>query len=203
MVLLACTPAPARLAAPGAPGSAGSARPSVGTPTDPGPTSDDAGTSSGDGASVPGQAAEFAEDDPVFSPVCRDFVPPARPPEAPVARCGGAARDALTNARDEAARKKISAALFDYFLSLDFDLHFRMLLDVSRTCGRRCSAQTYALIWMYVGTFYGSAFGQAHEARCAFEAALAWDPAVALDLELATDKTRSAFDAARSARCGS
>jgi hypothetical protein len=119
----------------------------------------------------------------------------------PSPHCGGPARDRLTGRRDKAALQKIDEAVHDYYLSVNFDARFAILVGTSKACETECTASVQALIWMYLGIFYGSAFQNLEDARCAFEVAIAWDPNVLLDAESSTAKTKAAFAAAWRSRC--
>jgi hypothetical protein len=97
--------------------------------------------------------------------------------------------------RDAAANKKIDEALDVHYLATDFKKAEDVLLGTIEACGNKCKPSTVGRAWMYVGVVRGSGNKDQAGARQAFEQALKADPAVTLDVELATPETRATFEA--------
>jgi hypothetical protein len=95
--------------------------------------------------------------------------------------------------RDKAAQKKIEEAIYTHFLNTDFDAAEGLLLGTVRACEDKCSPAVVAKVWMYVGIIRGSGRNDIPGAQEAFSTALAADPSVALDNEIATDPVKAAF----------
>lgn len=96
--------------------------------------------------------------------------------------------------RDKAAQKKIEEAIYTHFLNTDFDAAEGLLLGTVRACEDKCSPAVIAKAWMYVGIIRGSGRNDLSGAQEAFTTALAADPNVALDTEIATDPVKNAFN---------
>ena len=95
--------------------------------------------------------------------------------------------------RDKAAQKKIEEAIYTHFLNTDFDAAEGLLLGTVRACEDKCSPAVIAKAWMYVGIIRGSGRNDIPGAQEAFSTALAADPAIQLDNEIATDPVKAAF----------
>jgi hypothetical protein len=95
--------------------------------------------------------------------------------------------------RDKAAQKKIEEAIYTHFLNTDFDAAEGLLLGTIRACEDKCSPAVVGKAWMYVGIIRGSGRNDIGGAQEAFTTAIAADPAVALDTEIATDPVKAAF----------
>lgn len=96
--------------------------------------------------------------------------------------------------RDTSANKKIDEAVNMHYLATDFDKAEGVLLGTVRACEDKCSPQTLARAWMYVGIIRGSGRNDISGAKEAFQSALALDPNVRLDAALATAETQAAFN---------
>lgn len=101
--------------------------------------------------------------------------------------------------RDAAAVKKIDDAINQHYLVTNFDKAEAILTGTVKACEAKCSPQTLAKAWMYVGIVRGSGKSDVTGAKEAFQAAFAIDPQVILDAALATPETKAAFDEASSA----
>jgi hypothetical protein len=104
-----------------------------------------------------------------------------------------AASTALAAPRDKAAQKKIEEAIYTHFLNTDFDAAEGLLLGTIRACEDKCSPAVVGKAWMYVGVIRGSGRNDISGAQEAFSTAIAADPNVALDNEIATDPVKAAF----------
>ncbi|HMJ09947.1 MAG TPA: hypothetical protein VK524_01010 [Polyangiaceae bacterium] len=98
--------------------------------------------------------------------------------------------------RDRAANKKIDEAINQQYLATNFDKAEGILIGTINACDDKCSAPVLARAWMYLGIVRGSGKNDIPGAQEAFAQAVALDPAVKLDAELATSKTARAFEAA-------
>src|SRR5450432_402080 len=98
--------------------------------------------------------------------------------------------------RDNAASKKIDEAINEHYLATDFDKAEAVLTGTINACGDKCSPGVIAKAWMYVGIVRGSGKNDQSGARDAFQKALAADPSVKLDTQLATPETQKSFDGA-------
>jgi hypothetical protein len=98
--------------------------------------------------------------------------------------------------RDKAANKKIDEAINEQYLATNFDKAEGILIGTINACDDKCSAPVLARAWMYLGIVRGSGKNDVPGAQEAFAQAVALDPAVKLDAELATSKTARAFEAA-------
>jgi hypothetical protein len=105
--------------------------------------------------------------------------------------------------RDAAAKKKIEEAIYTHFLNMDFDTAEGLLVGTYRACEDKCSAETRALLWMYVGLIRGSGRQDLATAEEAFVNALSEDPNVALDAEIASPEVQQLFDRVRGSAGGS
>ena len=95
--------------------------------------------------------------------------------------------------RDKAAQGKIKEAIEVHFLNTDFDAAEGLLLGTIRACEDKCSPEVLARAWMYVGVVRGTGRTDLGGAKEAFTQALASDPNVALDNDIATDEVKQAF----------
>lgn len=102
--------------------------------------------------------------------------------------------------RDKSARGKISDAVSEHYLKMNFGQAEEVLLGVVRACEDKCRPATIAKAWMYIGVVRGSGKEDQHSAREAFEKAFGQDPDVTLDDALATPETTVTFEAARKSR---
>jgi hypothetical protein len=98
--------------------------------------------------------------------------------------------------RDDSAEKKIREAIDLRYLPTEFDEAEAMLVGIVAACGDKCSPQTLAKAWMYVGIVRGSGKNNLAGAKEAFGRALALEPGVQLDTALATAATQNAFQEA-------
>ncbi|HTV19868.1 MAG TPA: hypothetical protein VMG12_14385 [Polyangiaceae bacterium] len=103
-------------------------------------------------------------------------------------------------ARDPAARRRISKAVAEQYLQMNFGQAEAELLDVIRECDDQCRKTTLAKAWMYIGIVRGSGKEDQHGARQAFDTALGFDKRVALDKALATSVTKKTYEDARRGR---
>jgi hypothetical protein len=132
---------------------------------------------------------------------CEGFQPGGRVAEAPVAHCAGPARDRVTGLRDAAALRKVDEVLSSPGFHGDVDQDLALLLSTSTACGAHCTAPVQARVWMYIGLWYGSGLANLENARCAFENAFDWAPAVPFDEALATEAVKATFAGARARAC--
>ncbi len=95
--------------------------------------------------------------------------------------------------RDNAASKKIDEAINEHYLATDFDKAEAVLTGTINACGDKCSPGVLAKAWMYVGIVRGSGKNDQNGAKDAFQKALAIDPNVKLDTQLATPETQTTF----------
>ena len=97
--------------------------------------------------------------------------------------------------RDNAASKKIDEAINEHYLATDFDKAEAVLTGTINACADKCSPGVIAKAWMYVGIVRGSGKNDQNGAKDAFQKALALDPSVKLDTQLATPETQATFAA--------
>jgi len=95
--------------------------------------------------------------------------------------------------RDNAASKKIDEAINEHYLATDFDKAEGVLTGTITACAEKCSPGVIAKAWMYVGIVRGSGKSDQSGAKEAFKKALASDPNVKLDTQLATPETQATF----------
>jgi hypothetical protein len=95
--------------------------------------------------------------------------------------------------RDAAANRKIDEAINTHYLATDFDKAEGVLNGTLKACEDKCSPQTLARAWMYIGIVRGSGKNNLAGAKEAFQSALALDASVKLDVALATAETQAAF----------
>ncbi len=95
--------------------------------------------------------------------------------------------------RDNAASKKIDEAINEHYLATNFDKAESVLTGTIAACGEKCSPAVIAKAWMYVGIVRGSGKSDQAGAKEAFQKALATDPTVKLDVQLATPETQRTF----------
>jgi len=163
-------------------------------PSAPLPAVDDETPPSPDAAAPPQQPVQVGA-------ACYAFDPGGRAARAPSPGCAGPARDLVTGERDRAALRKVEEVINDHYLYVGLDNGLALLLGTSDACEARCSAPVQARVWMYIGILYGSGMARPDQAQCAFERAIAWDPGVPFDKDLATEATKAAFAAARARVC--
>jgi len=96
--------------------------------------------------------------------------------------------------RDAAASKKIDEAINEHYLATDFDKAEGVLTGTVNACADKCSPPVIAKAWMYVGIVRGSGKSDQAGAKDAFQKALASDPTVKLDVQLATPETQKTFN---------
>ncbi len=100
--------------------------------------------------------------------------------------------------RDAAAGRKIDEAINTHYLATDFDKAEAVLTGTIKACEDKCSPQTLARAWMYVGIVRGSGRNDQGGAKEAFQSAFSLDPNVKLDSGLATPETLATFNAVAS-----
>lgn len=100
--------------------------------------------------------------------------------------------------RDASAQRKIDEAVNQHYLATDFDKAEGILTGTVKACEDKCSPQTLARAWMYVGIVRGSGRNDIAGAKEAFRTAASLDPNVKLDAALATAETQAAFAEATS-----
>lgn len=98
--------------------------------------------------------------------------------------------------KDKAARQKIDEAINQQYLMMELDKAEATLKGTIAACGDKCSPQTLAEAWMYVGIVRGSGRNDQAGAAEAFAQARSIDPRVKLDTALATPETQETFAAA-------
>ncbi len=99
--------------------------------------------------------------------------------------------------RDASANSKIDEAINNHYLMMQLDKAEELLTGTVSACEEKCSPQTKAKAWMYVGIVRGSGKNDQAGAAQAFAAAKGFDPAVTLDADLASPETKETFDAAQ------
>lgn len=95
--------------------------------------------------------------------------------------------------RDNSANLKIDEAINDHYLMMDLDKSEKLLIAVVGACEDKCTNQTKAKAWMYVGIVRGSGKDDQAGAAEAFKEAKTFDPAVQLDEGLASSATKKTF----------
>jgi hypothetical protein len=95
--------------------------------------------------------------------------------------------------RDAAASKKIDEAINEHYLATDFDKAEQVLTGTVSACADKCSPAVLAKAWMYVGIVRGSGKNDQAGAKDAFQKAIASDPTIKLDVQLATPETQKTF----------
>lgn len=95
--------------------------------------------------------------------------------------------------KDRAARKKIDEAINQHYLMMEIDKAEAILKGTINACGDKCSPQTLANAWMYVGIVRGSGRNDQAGATEAFLQARTLDPNVTLDAAMATPETQASF----------
>jgi hypothetical protein len=99
--------------------------------------------------------------------------------------------------RDKAALKKIDEALTTHYLNMDFDAAEGVLVGTIRACEDKCSGSVIAKAWMYVGIVKGAGRNDLGAALDAFKKAIAADPGVQLDDQVATEQVKATFAKAK------
>lgn len=97
--------------------------------------------------------------------------------------------------KDNSANLKIDEAINNHYLMMELDKAESLLTGVVKACEDKCSPQTKAKAWMYVGIVRGSGKNDQAGAKEAFVTAKGIDPAVQLDREIASPETQATFDA--------
>jgi len=97
---------------------------------------------------------------------------------------------------DKSANAKIDEAINVHYLSTNFEKAEGLLKGTLKACGDRCSPAVMARAWMYIGIVRGAGTQNFDGASAAFAEALALDPNVKLDVDLATDEVRDLFEEA-------
>lgn len=95
--------------------------------------------------------------------------------------------------RDKAALKKIDEALTVHYLNMDFDAAEGVLVGTIRACEDKCSGAVIAKAWMYIGIVKGAGRNDLVAAKDAFTKAVAADPNVQLDEQVAPDPVKAVF----------
>jgi hypothetical protein len=95
--------------------------------------------------------------------------------------------------RDKSANKKVDEAINTHYFATEFQKAEDILLGTIQACGEKCSPQTLARAWMYVGVVRGSGKQDMAGAKEAFNTALALDPKVKLDQDISSPETKQAF----------
>ncbi len=85
-------------------------------------------------------------------------------------------------------------AINTHYLATEFDKAEECSRAPSRHAKTRCSPQTLARAWMYIGIVRGSGKSNIAGAKEAFQSAVALDASVKLDVALATAETQAAFN---------
>jgi hypothetical protein len=70
--------------------------------------------------------------------------------------------------RDASASQKLDEAFNNHYLMMDLDKAEDLLVGTVSACEDKCSPETKAKVWMYVGIVRGSARGEPAGARAAF-----------------------------------
>jgi hypothetical protein len=96
-------------------------------------------------------------------------------------------------ARDAAANRQIDQAINTYYLASDFEMAHKMITATIEACGDKCSPQTLAKAWMYLGLVLGGGKNDPAGAKDAFVRAVVLDPTVKLDAGLATPEVQKIF----------
>lgn len=95
---------------------------------------------------------------------------------------------------DKAANKKIDEAINTHYLGTDFQKAIGVLEGTVEACGEKCSNPVLARAYMYIGIVKGAGMQDTAGAQEAFATALALDPEVTLDKDLATDELIELFE---------
>lgn len=95
--------------------------------------------------------------------------------------------------RDASANQKIDEAINNHYLMMELDKAENLLTGTVDACDDKCSPETKAKAWMYVGIVRGSGKQDQAGAAEAFSQAKAQDPNVSLDADLASDETKATF----------
>jgi hypothetical protein len=101
---------------------------------------------------------------------------------------------AFGQARDEAANRTIDLAINQHYLSTDFDTANKLLTATIQGCEGACTPKTLARAWIYQGIVLGAGKNDMAGAKDAFIKALALDPDVSLDRNLATPEIARMFE---------
>lgn len=96
--------------------------------------------------------------------------------------------------RDSSANQKIDEAINHNYLMMQLDKAESLLTGTVAACEDKCSPETKAKAWMYVGIVRGSGKNDQAGAAQAFATAKGFDPSVQLDSALATPETKETFD---------
>ncbi len=98
---------------------------------------------------------------------------------------------------DKSANDKINEAINVHYLATNFRKAEAVLKGTIKACGNKCSPATVARAWMYIGLVRGSGNQDLDGASEAFRKAVAADPNIKLDEDLATDEVKATFAAAK------
>lgn len=98
---------------------------------------------------------------------------------------------------DDAARRLAKAAIFDDYLSTNFDDAQKKLEMALELCKKDCNKRTIAIIHRNYGVVLIAGLSQPKEGKQHFLDALSADPKIGLDADLATRDTQAAFEQAR------
>ena len=100
---------------------------------------------------------------------------------------------ALAQARDDAANRTVDLAINKHYLATDFDTARKLLSATIQGCEGTCTPKTLARAWMYQGMVLGVGMNDMPGAKDAFISALALDPDITLDRNLATPEIARVF----------
>lgn len=116
-----------------------------------------------------------------------------------VGALGADARDAQAQAKDAEAIQLADDAVLGDYLAMNFEGAVKKLKKGLALCARdRCSAPVVARLQRDLGVVYIAGLEDTDAGRAAFVAALAADPGIELDPDLATDMVTQVFEEARS-----
>ncbi len=101
---------------------------------------------------------------------------------------------AAAQSRDEAANRTIDLAVNQHYLATDFDTAQKLLAATIQGCEGSCTPKTLARAWMYQGIVLGVGKNDIAGAKDAFISALALDPDVGIDRNLATPEIAHMFE---------
>jgi len=96
--------------------------------------------------------------------------------------------------RDDTANRTVDLAINQHYLSTDFDTANKLLTATIQGCEGACTPKTLARAWIYQGIVLGAGKNDFVGAKDAFIKALALDPDVNLDRNLATPEIARMFE---------
>ncbi len=106
---------------------------------------------------------------------------------------------AYAQAKDTAATKLADDALMNEYLAMDFEGAIAKLQKALALCGAdKCSPAVVARLHRDLGVVYLAGLNDAAKGKAEFAAAVAADPAIELDPDLATEAVTQAFNEAKS-----